>query len=91
MARFYGNKYRVAQEAGKPIAIFDKDTGDVLAYIPDGKTVVRQTGKECVDCTKENLRVGRKIARLLNQELPGTHVVNSCGRIKVRVPLKEPK
>ncbi len=48
----------VATESGKPVAIVHSETGDVIAYIPNGKTAkVEQFGVECESCTEHDKQV----------------------------------
>ncbi len=57
--------YMVGNEPNKPVCIFDADTGDVLAYIPDGKTRIERTGDECADCVSRNIKTAERIIAAL--------------------------
>lgn len=48
-------------------AVVDDTTGDILAYIPNGKTRFAGPAKgECADCLKGNRATARTISKLLN-------------------------
>ncbi len=56
---------RVGTETGKPVALYWSDTGDVLAYLPNGKTRIEQ-GEECGECSERDIQSAKWIATTLN-------------------------
>lgn len=65
-------KFAVGEENGKPVCVYDTATNDVVAYIPNGKTLVTMTGNECENCTAADRQRAQQIADALNkQHSPG--------------------
>jgi hypothetical protein len=61
--------FTVGEEVGKPVAIINSLTGDVVAYIPNGKTQCFTTENECEPCTEKDIKLAAVIAALLNEKV----------------------
>jgi hypothetical protein len=76
-------QYDFAKQPGKPWAVFDKATGDVLCYIPNGKTQITQLEEECDACNANDAETAEKIALLMTEASKPKKAqkprLNSCG------------
>ena len=58
--------------------VTDNGTGDIVAYIPNGKTRIPPALGECVHCLRANATVARKLAKAMNGTVSVRQPANAC-------------